>query len=260
MPPAGPDRGPRAGADGAAGPSSASTASSISSCGPAGRPPSRATASAIRSGCRAADRLAQSTSSITPGGSASARARSRSSAPRLSSKASCTKSGVEAGRGIGEDQEAAGKLTRAQLQVVEAERRTGLGELDQRADHRRHQQPFALGQDVGIGAQGGRHGDRGQQRTALRSDRHLHRLVLARAGLCELGAAVAQRLGEDLTQPRDGRRGRGRAPTGLELDLQGRHCSTVPACPTPAAEWSHTVMCRASSSATRRAGKRSGEA
>ena len=103
-------------------------------------------------------------------------------------------------------------------------------------------------------------GDGGEQRPGLRGDRDLHRLVLARARLGELGAAVAQRLGEDLAQPRGGRRGRGRRPRRPRARPPRPSSLYRIGMSEPAAEWSRTVMCRASSSATRRAGRRSGAA
>ena len=51
---------------------------------------------------------------------------------------------------------AAGELAGAQAQVVGAGERARLGELDQRADDRGREQPLALGDDVGVGPQGGR--------------------------------------------------------------------------------------------------------
>ena len=70
-----------------------STASSRSSCWPAGRPPRRATVSAILSGCRAPIGALSSTFSITLRGSAWARARRRSMPWDCSSKARSTSSG-----------------------------------------------------------------------------------------------------------------------------------------------------------------------
>ena len=237
-------------------------ASSSSSCGAGGagrraaRRPRRSAAGGGRRSARAA-----ATSSITPGGSASARARRRSTGAPARRRRASTSSGSRPAAGIGEDEEAAGQLAGAQLQVVGAERRAGLGELDQRADDGRDEQPLALGQR--------RRDRRAARRRRGGGEQRCRRAAaiatwtgssLAGARLGELGAAVAQRLGEHLAQARGGRRGRCGPATGVELDLQGGHFSTVPAWLRPAAEWSLTGMCRASSSATRRAGRPSAAA
>ena len=126
-----------------------------------------------------------------------------------SSKASVDELGVEAGAGIGEDEEAAGELAGAQREIVGAGGRARLGELDQRADDGGDEQPLALGD--------GRRDRRAARRAAgvaASSEPSCAAIatstgcVVARARLGELGAAVAQRVGEHLAQARGGRRGR----------------------------------------------------
>ena len=71
--------------------------------------------------------------------------------------------GVQVGAFEAEDEEAAGELARAQAQVVGAGGRAGLGELDQRADDGGDEQPLALGDRLGVGAERRGRGRGGEQ-------------------------------------------------------------------------------------------------
>ena len=62
---------------------------------------------------------------------------------------------VELGRGQRDDEEAGVELARADADRPRVGGRAGLGELDQRADDRRDEQPLALGGLLRVGAQRG---------------------------------------------------------------------------------------------------------
>ena len=122
-------------------PSSASTASSWSSTEPdsAGRPPSRATASATRSGWWEPIGSRRATRPHTAG-----RERARSQAVdalRVVLEASGARllelRRLEPGRRIAQHR-VAGRLPDAQLEPLDSGERGRRGELDERADHRRH--------------------------------------------------------------------------------------------------------------------------
>ncbi|MTD43476.1 hypothetical protein GKE82_03955 [Conexibacter sp. W3-3-2] len=87
------------------------------------------------------------------------------------------------------------QATRAQL----GHRRAGLGE---RPDERGDEQPAALRQDRGIGAQRGVHGGDREQARTVGGDPHRDRGALPRARERELVRAGAQRRGQQATQPR----------------------------------------------------------
>ena len=95
--------------------------------------------------------------------------------------------GVELRGRVGEHEKAARELSGPQPEVVGAGRRPGLGELDERADDRRDEQPLALGDPAGIDPQRSGGGQRGAQTRRAIAD--LHGLVLARPRLGQLGAA-----------------------------------------------------------------------
>ena len=135
--------------------------------------------------------------------------------------------------------------------------RAGLGELDQRAHDGGGQQPLALGDDVGIGAQRGGHRDRGDEVAAwARSRPPPARPCPSAAWRARRGRCAAPPRGPraGVRRPRAGqprrRRRRARPPRPSSLYRIGMA--------TSADGSSRMVVCRASSSVTRRAGRRSG--
>ena len=105
------------------------------------------------------------------------------------------------------DDEEAVEVAGAHLQVAGPRGRPRLAEVDQRGHDGRDQQPRALGGGLGIGAEGGGRRRGGEQHAASGRDRDLHRrVVVARARLLQLVAAVPQRAQQHGAQPR----GRGR--------------------------------------------------
>ena len=156
-------RGRRAGArrPRAAASSRASTASSCSAtdAGSAGRPPRRGDAPRRRAAGarRRSARAGRSTSASTPAGSASARARRRSIARDLLLEGERRRARRRRGRRATSRREvAAERAGRAACRRA--------GDLDERADERGDEQPGALVDGVGVGAQRRRDGRDGAQR------------------------------------------------------------------------------------------------
>ena len=99
---------------------------------------------------------------------------------------------LEAGRRIAQHR-VAGRLPHAQLEPLGAGERGRRGELDERADHRRHQQPGAIRQRVDVGAQRRAGGHGGEQALAVGGEDDGDRvLARARALAPELLRAAAQ--------------------------------------------------------------------
>jgi hypothetical protein len=126
-------------------------------------------------------------------------------------------------RGEPEGQVAVGRRARLEPQVSRPGRSRRVGELDQRADRRGHEQPRPLARGVGVRPQRGGSRQRGDEAPVGPGDRDFHGRAVTRARLAQLRVPVAQGLAEQLAQARGRRRWRVGAAEGLELASQGAH-------------------------------------
>ena len=107
-----------------------------------------------------------------------------------------------------DDEEAGVELAGADADRLRVGGRARLGQLDQRADDRRDEQPLALGGLLRVGAQRGGGGRGREQPRPVVADRDLDGRAVAGALERELGAALAQRRDQQRAQVRRGGRGR----------------------------------------------------
>ena len=240
-------------------PSTASTASSKSSCAPAGgrrgaRRPRRSAAGGARRSARAARRRRS-----RPGGSASARARRRSIPLGVLVEGEVDELGVELRGGVGEHEEAAGELAGAQAGGRRGRRAAPGSASSTRVPTTAATSSHSRSETASGSARSAAAAGSAARRSRRRAIADLHGLVLARARLGELGAAVRE---ASLRTSRRRAAAEGGAsappqasssPSRAVICLPYRHGRTSPRRRPRAA-------CRASSSATRPAARPSGAA
>ena len=162
-------------------------------------------------------------SASTSGGSASARARSRATPATCSSKATTASSASSSSGGRQAQREVAVERAGLQQQVAGPVGGGGLRDLDERPDGGGGEQPRALADGVGVGAQRGRDGNDRQQRVRRGGERDGHRLLAARARQPQLALGARELVAQQRAQLCAAlARGRGSAGV-LERDRERLH-------------------------------------
>src|SRR3954454_20406552 len=124
---------------------------------------------------------------------------------------------LETRRGIAEQRHSAHPLARGHGEVIRRGRHPGVGQVDHRADRRGDEQPCALTNRLGVGVEAPEHGHGGEQALTVGGERDRDRpLARPRALALELGAAVAERILEQVAQARLRRRRGGNAAGGVQ--------------------------------------------